>query len=143
MPPLLRNVLAVLAGLFAGMAFNLLALQVNLQFFPLPEGVRMEDPEALKSVVHAMPLEAWAGVFIAHLGQAFVGAALAARLAASRAMTLAMIVGGFSLLGGVLNALQLEVPTWAWTEMPFYLLFAWMGGRLGRRMPAPAIADGP
>jgi uncharacterized protein (DUF983 family) len=77
-----------------------------------------------------MPGAAWILVFAAHLAQAFVGGWVAARLGASKPMLLAMIVGVLSMAAGVMNAIQLATPMWTWIEMPFYLVVAWLAGRM-------------
>ena len=48
------------------------------------------------------------------------------------------IVGGLSLAAGIANQLMLSAPAWTWIEIPFYLVFAWLAGRLevGRRSNA-------
>ena len=55
---------------------------------------------------------------------------MAARIGASKQLILALIVGGLSLAGGVANALMLSLPAWTWIEMPFYLVVAWLAGKL-------------
>ena len=125
----MRNIGAVVAGLIVGMAFNMLVLQINTLIFPLPPGVDMTDTEQMKVAIRQMSGAAWILVFVAHLGQAFVGAWVAARLGASHPLVLAMIVGVLSLAGGVANAVMLESPAWTWIEMPFYLVAAWLAGR--------------
>ena len=45
-------------------------------------------------------------------------------------MQLALVVGGLSLAAGVANQLMLSAPAWTWLEMPFYLVAAWLAGRL-------------
>lgn len=130
---MLRNIAAVLAGLIVGMIVNMLLVQINTLIFPLPEGVNMMDSEQMRSAIRQMPPASWIGVFIAHLGQAFVGAWLAAKIGKSHQMVLAMIVGVLALLGGIANALMLATPAWTWIEMPLYLVAAWFGGKLGCR----------
>lgn len=127
---MLRNAGAVIAGLLVGMSVNLALIQLNTVFFPLPDDVEMTDPAAMRRVVERMPVTAWILVFAAHLGQAFIGGWVAARLGASRVMLLAMIVGGVSLAGGLANAVMLSAPAWTWIEMPFYLVVAWLAGRM-------------
>ncbi len=127
---MLRNIGAVIVGLVAGMIFNMALVQINLSIFPLPEGADPADATAMKEAIGAMPAAAWILVFAAHLGQAFVGGWVAARLGRSQPMLLALIVGGLSLAGGVANVLILSAPTWTWIEMPFYLVFAWLAGRI-------------
>ena len=70
---MLRNIGAVVVGLFVGMVVNLAILNVNILFFPLPAGTEMSDTEAMKEAIAVMPVAAWILVFAAHLGQAFVG----------------------------------------------------------------------
>ncbi|MCA9712732.1 MAG: hypothetical protein KDK70_43285, partial [Myxococcales bacterium] len=64
----------------------------------------------------------------------------AARLGASRPMVLAMIVGVVSLVGGIMNMMQLDLPTWMVVELPLYLVVAWLAGRLEHRRRATAGA---
>lgn len=130
---MLRNIGAVIAGLLVGMLVNILVVQLNFAFFPLPAGVEMSDTEQMKNVIAQMPPAAWILVFAAHLLQAFVGGWVAARLGASHRMVLAMIVGFLSLAGGVANAVMLSLPAWAWIEMPLYLVVAWLAGRMVQR----------
>lgn len=127
---LLKNVGAVVLGMVVGNLLNFLLLQVNLQIFPLPEGVGLSDTEALGAAIRGMPWAAWILVFAAHLGQAFVGGWVAARCAASSPLLLALIVGALSMVGGILNALSLSLPSWSWIEMPLYLLAGYLGGRI-------------
>ena len=127
---MLRNIAAVIAGLVVGMIVNLALIQLNTVFFPLPDGVDMTDTAQMKDAIQGMPVAAWILVFAAHLGQAFVGGWVAARLGASRRMMLAMIVGVLSLAGGIANAAMLSAPVWTWIEMPFYPVVAWLAGRM-------------
>ena len=127
---MLRNIAAVIAGLVVGMIVNLALIQLNTVFFPLPDGVDMTDTAQMKDAIQGMPAAAWILVLAAHLGQAFIGGWVAARLGASRRMMLAMIVGVLSLAGGIANAVMLSTPVWTWIEMPFYPVVAWLAGRL-------------
>ncbi len=127
---MLRNIGAVILGLIVGMIVNMLILQINSLFFPLPENVDPTDYEALKIAMQSQPALAWIGVMAAHLGQAFVGGWVAARMGISRPVLLALIVGGLSLAGGIANAVMLSTPAWTWIEMPLYLVVAWLAGKL-------------
>ena len=135
-----RNLGAVILGLIVGMIVNMLILQINAQFFPLPEGLDPTDYEALKSFMQSQPATAWIGVLAAHLGQAFVGGWVAARLGSDRPVMLAMIVGGLSLAGGIANAVMLSTPAWTWIEMPLYPVVAWLAGKQVERSRADAAA---
>ncbi len=127
---MIRNIIAVVVGLIVGMIVNMALVLANTLVFPLPDGTDMMNPEHMKSAIRSMPPAAWILVFAAHLGQAFVGGWVAARIGASKPILLAMIVGALSLAGGVMNAIQLSTPVWTWIEMPLYLVVAWIAGRM-------------
>ena len=127
---MIRNILAVIGGLIVGMIANMILVMVNMTVFPLPEGTNMWDPVQMKAALEGMPTAAWILPIVAHLAQAFVGGWVAARLGASKPMLLAMIVGVLSLLGGVMNAVNIGSPAWTWIEMPLYLLASWFAGRM-------------
>jgi hypothetical protein len=46
---MLRNVGAVIAGLFVGMALNMMFIMINFIPFPMPEGLSMEDQESFSA----------------------------------------------------------------------------------------------
>lgn len=127
---MLRNIGAVVAGMVVGMALNMALIMLNLVFFPMPEGVSMQDQEGFSAWAATLPDSAFILPMVAHLAQAFFGGWLAARLCASNPKVLAMIVGFLSLGGGIANALSMEIPTWMWIEMPFYLVLAWVAGNI-------------
>lgn len=128
---MLRNVAAVVAGLIAGMVFNMALVMVNAYLlFPMPPGTDMNDPAQLQPYIDSLPTVAFLVVFVAHVGQAFVGGWVAARLAASRPMALALAVGVASLVGGVMNFMAVSGPTWMYAELPLYLVLAWAAGAI-------------
>ena len=128
---MIRNVLAVLAGLAAGMVTNMALIMLNAYvLFPMPEGIDMNDPVQMNAYIAPLPATAFILVLAAHLGQSFVGGWTAARLGASRPMLLAMIIGVLTLAGGIMNMMQLELPSWMYVEIPLYLVVAWLAGRI-------------
>lgn len=133
---MLRNILAVIVGLFVGSAINMGLIMLNTSvLYPMPEGTTMEDTEAFNAYLADLPVTAFLVVMAAHLLQAFVGGYVAARLGASRPMLLAMIIGVLSLVGGVMAMQMMDGPAWMAAELPLYLILAWLAGRLevGRR----------
>jgi len=140
---MVRNILAVLAGLAAGMATNMALVMLNAYvLFPMPEGTDMNDPAQMNAYIATLPATAFIVVLAAHLGQAFVGGWTAARLSASKPMLLAMIVGVLSLLGGIANMQQIDHPAWMYVELPLYLVVAWVAGQLERRRRAASDTAG-
>ena len=126
---MLRNIGAVVLGMIVGMVVNMALISLNgYVVFPMPEGMDMYDPEQLSGYIETLPAAGMILPILAHLGQAFVGGWVAARLGASRPMVLAMIVGVLSLAGGIMNAMSIPLPAWTYIEMPLYLVVAWFAG---------------
>ena len=138
---LLRNIAAVITGLCIGGIANMLIGGLNLLFFPMPDGMTfsdMFDEEKLPAILawlETLPQSAFILVLVAHLSQAFIGGCIAALISSKKyAVLVAMIVGALSLLGGVMNMMQVPSPVWLWIEMPLYLVAAWLAGKLVLRM---------
>ena len=127
---MLRNLLAIPIGIAVGMAVNMAFVSLNVSLFPMPEGVSFEAPEGMAAYMATLPIAAFALILVAHLGQAFVGGWVAARLSTRRPLVNALIVGALSMIAGLLNMLNMPLPAWMWVEMPLYLVAAWGAGRL-------------
>ena len=128
---MIRNIVAVVIGLAAGMAVNMSLVMLNAYvLFPMPEGTGVNDPEQINAWVATLPTAAFFVVIAAHLGQSFVGGWVAARLGSSRPMLLAMIVGVASLAGGIMSMMDINGPAWFVIELPLYLVVAWLAGRM-------------
>ena len=127
---MLRNLFAVMLGLAVGMAVNLALIELNSQvLFPMPPGTDMSNPEQFNAYVAGLPHTAFIVVLLAHLGQSYVGAWIAARVGASHRMKLAVAVGIVSLIGGVMAMFMIDGPGWLAIELPLYLVLAWVAGR--------------
>ena len=127
---MLRNMCAVLVGLLAGMAFNMVLVILNTLLYPIPEGVDFSNADAMAKYFSSLPLVAFLIVMIAHIGQAFVGGYVAASISKSSPMLVAMIVGSISLLAGVYNMMSLPLPVWMWVEVPLYLIAAYAAAKI-------------
>ena len=145
MPPVLRSVLAVLAGLVVGSAVNMGLLWVNSLIFPLPAGVDGTDPAALSAALAKAPPTAWVLILLAHGGNALVGAWLAAKLAGRAPLVHGLTVGALVLCGGIANLRSIPAPLWvAVVDLALYLPAAWLGAKLAAPRPpdgAPSSAQ--
>ncbi|MEX1132482.1 MAG: hypothetical protein WEC15_04585 [Flavobacteriales bacterium] len=132
MNPTLRNVLAVLTGIIVCMMVNGVLIAVSASVIPPPEGVDPNDMESIKANADKFLPEHFLFPFLAHALGSLVGAFVAVLLSASRAMSLAVIVGGVHLLGGIAAAFMIPAPTWfVVADLALaYLPMAWIGGRL-------------
>jgi len=136
MPKILRNILAVIAGVVVGSVVNMSLIMVSGHIIPPPEGADLTTTEGLKAAMHLMGPQHFLFPFLAHALGTLAGAWLAAVLAASRKMTFALVIGFFFLAGGITNLFLLPSPVWfAVVDVAFaYLPFAWAGGKLAGRM---------
>ena len=112
MNPVLRNVFAVLVGLVVGSSVNMGIIMISGSVIPPPEGVDHTTVEGLKAGIHLFQPKHFLMPFLAHALGTFVGALLAALIAANRKILFAFVIGVFFLAGGVANVLMLPSPLW-------------------------------
>ncbi|AKS43389.1 hypothetical protein [Wenzhouxiangella marina] len=135
MNPIVRNGLAVLAGIVVGSVVNMALIYLGPLLIPPPEGADVTSMEGLEASIHLFEAKHFVFPFLAHALGTLVGALLAAWLAASRAGGMALMVGLVFLVGGVLNAWMLPAPAWfEWLDvlfayLPMALLGAWLAPR--------------
>ena len=112
MNPIVRNILAVIAGLVVGGAVNMGIIMISGSIIPPPEGVDNTTMEGLKAGMHLFQPKHFILPFLAHALGTFVGALLAAIIAATHKMKFALSIGIFFLVGGIANVIMLPSPTW-------------------------------
>lgn len=132
MTPILKNVLAVLAGFIVGATVNMGLIMLGPSLIPPPEGVDMTTPEGLQAGVHLLEAKHYIMPFLAHALGTLVGAFFAARIAASKKSVFAMLIGIIFLLGGIAAARMIPAPTWfiVLDLLIAYLPMAWLGWKL-------------
>jgi hypothetical protein len=137
MKPLFRNVLAVVGGILVGGTVNMALVFAGPHIIAPPAGADVTTMEGLKASLHLFGPQHFVFPFLAHALGTLTGAAVAARLAASRPLMLAMVIGVLYLAGGVANTLTLPGPTWfnALDNVVAYLPMAWLGASLVTRRP--------
>lgn len=125
-----RNVGAVIIGWFVGSLFNASLVYLNIALYPVPESFDWEDTAGVEVYFETLPVMAFIIVLIAHLGQSFIGGYVAARISKNQVLGVAMIVGGISLLGGIMNSIMMPLPNWMLIELPLYLVVSCWAGML-------------
>lgn len=135
MNPILRNVLAVIAGIVVGSIVNMSLITISGKVIPPPAGVDVTNFESLKSSMHLFEPRHFIFPFLAHALGALAGAYVASRLAASHKLKFALGVGVFFLLGGLTNVFMLPSPTWfaVLDLVGAYIPMAWFGHRLAEK----------
>lgn len=136
MRTLLRNVLAVVAGIVIGGAVNMALVTLSPSLIPPPAGVDVSNAESLRGAIHLFEPRHFIMPFLAHAVGTFAGALVAYLIAASRKVGIAYAIGAVFLCGGVAASFMIPAPAWfiALDLLVAYLPMAWLGIRIGRRM---------
>lgn len=136
MHPLLRNILAVIAGLVVGGLVNMGLIILGGKFLPPPAGVEVNDIASINAHIREYSVPQLLAPFIAHAAGVLVGAFLTVRLAASRHLALALIIGALFLLGGIMAVRMIpNAPMWfnVLDLVVAYIPMAWLGAKLARK----------
>src|SRR5690606_26595529 len=112
MSPILKNILAVVAGLVIGSVVNMALISISGSIIPPPNGADITTTEGLKATMHLFEPKHFIFPFLAHALGTFAGALVAAAIAASHKMRFAIAIGVFFLLGGIASIFMLPSPLW-------------------------------
>jgi hypothetical protein len=136
MPNLLRNALAVLAGIAVGGGVNMALITLSPSLIPPPAGVDVSSAEGLSKAIHLFEPRHFIMPFLAHAIGTLAGALVAYVIAASYKAHIACVIGAVFLCGGVAASFMIPAPTWfiALDLLAAYLPMAWLGIQIGTRM---------
>ncbi|HLP32310.1 MAG TPA: hypothetical protein VK202_02495 [Bacteroidia bacterium] len=112
MHPVIRNILAVIAGAVIGSVVNGSLIMMSGSIIPPPNGADVTTEEGLKATIHLFEPKHFIMPFLAHALGTLCGAMAAAAIAVNNKMRMAMVVGVLFLIGGVANVLILSAPMW-------------------------------
>jgi len=112
MNPIVRNILAVIAGIIFGSVVNMGIIMISGSIIPPPDGADVTTTEGLKAAMHLFEPKHFIFPFLAHALGTFAGAFVAALIAASHKMKFALGIGTFFLAGGIASVFMLPSPTW-------------------------------
>ena len=131
MNPIVRNILAVIAGWLAGGIVNMGLIALGSSVYPI-EGIDPNDMEALAAVMPTLEAKYFIFPFLAHALGALVGAMIAGLIAATHKMKFALGVGVLFLLGGIAAVFMIPAPAWfvAVDLILAYIPMAWIGGKI-------------
>ena len=126
---ILKNTLALLAGLLAGGVVNMGLIMLGSIIVPLPAGIDATDMESLKAGMHLFGPQNFIFPWLAHALGTLVGAAATVSLSVSHKLQSALIVGAFFLAGGITNVFMLPSPVWfVVVDVALaYIPMAWLG----------------
>lgn len=107
-----KNILAVIGGLILGSIVNMGIIMISSSVIPPPNGADVTTMEGLKESLHLFEPKHFLFPFLAHALGTLAGAVTAVKIATTNKKTMALIVGGFFLLGGIINVFTLPGPLW-------------------------------
>ena len=110
---MLRTLLAVVSGIFAMMIVITAVELANAKLlFPPHAGLDWKNADAVATFVTNLPTSARAVVVFGWCLGAFVGAAVAARIAEKYRTPCALLIGALVVAGTIDSALTIPHPTW-------------------------------
>ncbi len=132
MNPILKNILAVVVGIIAGSAVNMLLVNLNGSVIALPEGADLSDMTKLKESMKLFQPIHFLFPFLGHAFGTLVGAFLTAKIAGTNNFKLAMVIGVWFLIGGITIIYMVGGPLWfqATDVLLAYIPMAWLGAKL-------------
>jgi hypothetical protein len=135
MNPILKNILAGIAGIILGSAVNMGIIMISGSVIPRPDGADLTTTEGLRASMHLFQPINFLMPFLAHAVGTFAGAFVAALIAASHKMKFALGIGIVFLAGGIANVLMLPSPIW-FTIVDLagaYIPMGYIAGKLAMR----------
>ena len=133
MHPILRNIIAIIAGIVFGGLVNGAIIMISGNIIPPPNGVDVTTQEGLKASMHLFEPKHFIFPFLAHAVGTFIGAYVAARIATKKIL-LALLIGFFFLFGGIWMIVILPSPIW-FTLVDLagaYLPVAYFAGKIAK-----------
>ena len=124
---MLKNILAVIAGITIGSVVNMGFIILGHNLIPLGEGFDPMNATNWELVHFIFP-------FLAHALGTLAGAFIAAKIAASRQFIFSISIGVFFLIGGVSMVFILPAPLWfiLLDLIGAYLPMAWLGWSIAK-----------
>lgn len=108
-----KKIVAVIVGVIAGMAAMMLINVLSVRLYPMPEGLDTTDKATMVAYIAGVPMGAKLLVLVSWMVSAFVGGLVAAVIAPQGSgRTMAILVGAFLMLGGIMNAVMIPHPMW-------------------------------
>lgn len=131
---MLKNILAIVAGFILGSVVNMALVTVSSAVIAPPAGADMTTVEGLQAAMPLLEAKHFVFPFLAHALGTLVASLVAATIAVSHKMMIALGFGVLFLCGGIAASMMIPAPAWfiALDLIVAYIPMAWIGGKLGR-----------
>ncbi|MDH3493374.1 MAG: hypothetical protein OEM82_07485 [Acidobacteriota bacterium] len=129
---MIRNVLAVVAGVFLGNLIFFLVQTLALTVSPTPEGWAAGEEVPLKVIIENLPLYAWLMIILGYSAGSFAGGIAVGRIARSATLVFPLFLALFFMIGWLVNVMTIPHPAWA--SIVVFLVFvpfSFSGHRFG------------
>ena len=130
-----RNILAIVGGIVVGSVLNMSMLELGVLIIPNPEGFDNSTMDTLANTIHLLTPINFIIVFLAHGLGTLAGSFVAAKIAVSKQQIMALVIGAWFLIGGIVMVFLIPSPVW-FTIVDLigaYLPMAWLGWKLAGR----------
>lgn len=129
---MVRNILAVIAGIIAGSVVNGLLVSVSGLVIPPPAGADMTTIDGINAAISSMGPANFIFPFVAHAAGSLVGALVASLIAASHRLAISIGIGSLFFLGGAYMVYAIAAPFWfeALDLIVAYIPMAWLGWKI-------------
>lgn len=134
MKPIIRNILAVIAGWLVGAVVNGAIIQIGMTLYPID--VDPNDMKAMAQFFENADSKHFIFPFIAHASGTLVGAFSAALISKNRKVGVALIIGGLFFIGGLMMIILWPAPSWfiAMDLIAAYLPMALLGAFIAKSL---------
>jgi len=134
MNPILRNILGIITGILVGGTVNGALISLSPHIIAPPAGYDLTTEEGLRAGMAMMQPKHFLMPFLAHALGTVVGAFIAAKIAATSKMIIAIAIGIVFMIGGIMMVMMLPSPLWFdITDLALaYIPMAYLGARFAR-----------
>jgi len=109
---IVNRLFSILTGVVVGALVIGLLEMADHKINPMPEGLDLSDPNALKAYIAGLPISAFISILLSHGIGALAGGFVASKMAKVQKRGAAMFVGLILVVAAVLNLMAVPHPTW-------------------------------
>lgn len=132
---MLRKVLAVLSGAFAGGFLMFLIESLGYFVYHPPVYLGQNNPEALENIVSNAPVGPLLFIVGAWVIAAIVAGIGTAMISPNSKMAMVLVTGIILTGFGALNLIKIHHPVWIWfAALIVFIPFAYVGGAIGTKV---------
>jgi hypothetical protein len=131
----MKNFIAVVAGLAAGMCIISIIELISSSVYPLPAELDFKNKNSLKDYIENVPSGSLLFVLTGWALGSFAGGLVSSLISENKKIKCALITGAILFMTGLINLITLPHPLWFWIAgLSVYFPFAYAGGKLGIKL---------